>query len=92
MSEVERAISNTQGDGVREGGDIWVFLLGPRHRAVVTALQVAQGLIYAHGDSVSSGFTHTLPHGSFQLLWLHFLKCHQDACTGYRGNPDQCLS
>lgn len=53
MNEVDWAISKIQGDGVREGGGIYIFLLGPMHKAVMTPLQLAQGLTHAHNDFVS---------------------------------------
>lgn len=45
--------SKIQGDGVREGGGIYIFLLGPMPQEVMTPLQLAQGLIHAHSDFVS---------------------------------------
>lgn len=86
MNKVEEAISNLQGEGRREGGGMYRFLLGPTYQAVMATLQLPWGLTYAHSASVSEGFTHTLPHRSFRLLWLCFLKCHKSR-EGRAGQP-----
>lgn len=53
MNTVEKAIFNIQGEGMREGGGTYIFLLGPERQQVMAALQLAQGLTYAHSASVS---------------------------------------